>query len=599
MRRRPGTLIVRNRAGALPEELARILDRSGARHVRSLSRLDAAVLSVNERDLAAIERELRLSGLFKAVERDYLAEAQADPNDTYYGIQWALPKIAAPLSWGISTGAGAVVAVVDSGAQLDHPDLSGQLLPGYDFINDDPDPSDDHGHGTRMTGVVVAKRDNYTGLAGVAPDARVMPVKVLGSNGSGPYSGVADGVTWAVDHGARVISLSLVGSSPSSLLESAIDYATAHGVVTVASSGNWGTDQPGYPAAFDGVVAVGATTEGDQRPTFSNYGAWLSVSAPGVNIATTDLNGGYSSSTGTSPAAAVVSGVFALLFAREPGLGRAEAIQRVEGGATDLGSQGWDPYFGHGRVDSYAALVPGQVGSPQVDEESPSVDILNPSQGSLVDGMVPVDVTASDNLALQRVELYLDKQLYATETIAPYSFAVDATALTPGKHKLQAFAYDTSGNSEKSRSVKVTFTPGVGLLVKRAKLKTDKAVLNAAFALPAGSSTEPGLEDVTVTLSDSTATLLAASVPSGGMTSAGAGRSSASVVPAVPDSGKVRLVLKKTGTQPVYELRIKASQLDGMVGVTTTMNLSVQIGEHLLSQSITFREKTPTLLVYP
>jgi hypothetical protein len=390
-----------------------------------------------------------------------------------------------------------------------------------------------------------------------------------------------------------------VGSSPSSLLESAIQYATAHGVVTVASSGNSGTDQPGYPAAFDGVVAVGATTEGDARPTFSNYGAWLSVSAPGVNIATTDLSGSYSSSTGTSPAAAVVSSVFALLLSAEPGLSRAAAIQRVEDGATDLGSEGWDPYFGHGRVDSYATLVPGQVGSPQVDEQSPTVDILNPSQGSLVGGMVPVDVTASDNLALERVDLFLDKLFYATETIAPYSFVIDAASLSPGKHKLQAFAYDKSGNSQKSRSVKVTFTPGVGLLVKHAKLKTDKAVLNVSFALPAGSATQPGTEDVTVTLSDSTVTLFSASVPSGGMTSAGAGRSSASVVPAVPEGGKVRLVLKETGTQPIYALRIKASNLDGMEGTASTMNLSVQVGEHLLSQSITFRQKTPTLFVYP
>jgi hypothetical protein len=564
-----------------------------------LSRLGAAVLSVPESELSSVERELRLSGLFKAVERDFIAEAAADPNDTYYGAQWALPKIAAPLSWNLSTGAGVVVAVVDSGAQLDHPDLSGRLLSGHDFINDDSDPSDDHGHGTRMTGVVVARKDNGAGLAGVAPDAMVLPVKVLGSNGSGPYSDVAAGVTWAVDQGARIVSLSLVGSSPSSLLESAIAYATANGVVTVASSGNWGTDQPGYPAAFDGVVAVGATTEGDARPTFSNYGAWLSLAAPGVNIVTTDVFGGYSSSTGTSPAAAVVSGIFALLFAHEPGLTRAEAIQRVQDGATDLGSEGWDPYSGHGRVDSYAALVPGQIGSPQPDAVSPTVSILSPSKGSLVDGMVAVDVAASDDVALERVDLFVDKLLYASETIAPYSFVVDASALAPGTHKLQAFAYDTSGNSQGSRSVKVSFTPGVGLLVKHAKLKTDKAVLNAVFALPPGSSTDPALEDVTVTLSDSTSTFFSASVPAEEMVSSGAGRASASVVPEVPDTGSVRLVLKKTGAQPVYQLRVKASKLGSMGGMTTTMNLNIQVGTHLLSQSIIFRPKKPTLLVYP
>lgn len=598
-RRRPGTLVVRQRAGLSSHAFAHALERAGARRVRSLTRLGAAVISVPEGDLPSVERELRLSGLFKAVERDYLVEAAADPNDTYYAAQWALPKIAAPLSWTLSTGTGVVVAVVDSGAQLDHPDLAGRLLPGRDFINDDSDPSDDNGHGTRMTGIIVARKNNGQGLAGVAPDAMVLPVKVLDAAGSGPYSDVADGVTWAVDHGARVVSLSLVGTAPSSLLESAVDYATANGVVTVASSGNWGTDQPGYPAAFDGVVAVGATTEGDARPTFSNYGSWLSVSAPGVNIVTTDMASSYSASTGTSPAAAVASGVFALLFAREPSLTGAEAIQRVEQGATDLGGGGWDPYFGYGRVDSYAALVPGQTGSPQPDDVKPSVDIVGPTKGSLVWGMVPVDVVASDDVAIARVDLFVDNRMHASETIAPYSFVVDASELEAGTHKLQAYAYDTSGNSQRSGSVKVSFTPGAGLLVKRAKVKTDKAVINAVFALPEGSTTDPAEEDVTVTLTDAGGTFFSAIVSAEQIVSSGAGRASASVVPDVPDAGNVRMVLKESGAQPIFGLRLKASKLENMGAMSTSMNLSVQVGPHVLSQSLLFRAKKPTLLVYP
>jgi hypothetical protein len=599
LRRRPGKLVVRHRAGLSGEALTRILERSGARRARSLARLAATVVDVPERDLPLVERTLRSSGLFKAVERDFVAYAAADPNDTYYAAQWALPKIAAPLSWNLSTGAGVVVGVVDSGAQLDHPDLSGRLLPGYDFLNGDSDPSDDNGHGTRMTGIIVARKDNGQGLAGVAPDALALPVKVLGADGSGPYSDVADGITWAVDQGARVVNVSLVGSAPSSLMESAVNYASANGVVTVASSGNWGTDQPGYPAAFDGAVAVGATTEGDQRPTFSNYGAWLSLSAPGVNIVTTDRFGGYSSSTGTSPAAAVTSGVFALLFAAEPALTREAAIERVESGATDLGSSGWDPYFGHGRLDSYAALVPGQIGSPQPDDVNPSVDIVSPSKGSLVYGMVPVDVASSDNQALQRVELFVDNRLHAIETAPPYSFVVDAAQLSAGRHKLQAYAYDTSGNSGRSGSVKVSFTPGVGLLVKRAKLKPDKAVINATFALPEGSGFDPSQEDVVVTLSHAGGTFFSVSVPAAEMENSGAGRATASVVPDVPAAGNVRLVVKETGAQPLYQLRVKASKLDGMGAMVTQMNLTVEVGSDVLSLSLTLRPKNQTLLVYP
>lgn len=567
--------------------------------MRSLDRLGATIVRVPESDLSRIERSLRRSGLFKAVERDYVVQVAEIPDDPQFSSQWALPKIAAPLSWDLTRGSpSAPVAVLDTGVELDHPDLAGQLLPGFDFVNGDTDPSDDHGHGTRMTGIIAARQNNGLGISGIAPDTRILPGKVMGADGTGLYGDVADGITWAVDQGARVINLSLVGTAPSSVLQSAIDYATAHGVITVASSGNWGTDEPAYPAAFDGVVSVGATGQNDFRSSFSNYGSSLDIVAPGASILTTTLDGSYTGSTGTSPAAAHASATFALLLAAEPGISRSDAIERLYDGAADLGDAGWDPYHGWGRIDSYAALVPGAVGSPGPDPADPSVALVSPSPNSLLWGMVPVDVAASDNVAVDRVELQLDGAVYATETIPPYSFVIDATQLSPGKHKLLAYAYDTSGNRAKSKRVRVSFTPGVGLLVKRAKIRPTSASIVAQLALPEGVQFDPDADDVSITLSTASGAVFAATAQATDIDTTARGRAKATVGADVPNGGNVRLVLKPVRSVPVYKLRLSASDLSTMNQADSTMDLTVQVGTTILSQSLTFRQKKGKLL-YP
>jgi subtilisin family serine protease len=592
-------LLLRQRAGLSSQALRKALRRHGVVPVRSLDRVGTTIVHVSEADLEQIERSLRRSGLFKAVERDYVVQVAELPNDPHFSSQWGLTKIAAPLSWDLSKGSSAApVAVLDTGVELNHPDLAGQLQPGFDFVNGDADPSDDHGHGTRMIGIVAALQNNNLGISGIAPDTQILPGKVMGADGFGLYGDVADGITWAVDQGARVINLSLVGPGPSSVMQSAIDYATANDVLVVASSGNWGSDDPAYPAAFDNVVSVGAIGDNDIRSSFSNYGASLDIVAPGASILTTTLNAGYTGSTGTSPAAAHASATFALLLAAEPGLSRTAAIQRLYDGAADLGGLGWDQFYGWGRIDTYAVLVPGAVGSPGPDPYEPTVEIVSPSQNSLVWGLVPIDVVATDNVAIDRVELYVDNQLHATETIAPYSFIVDATELSAGAHKLRAYSYDTSGNSAESKKVKVSFTPGVGLLVNRAKLRSASASISARLALPEGVEFDPTQEGVSVTLSSASGTLFAATAATADLTTTASGRAKAQVVADVPSSGNVRLVLKPVKPELTYALRLSAKELSPMSDGGTTMDLSVQVGSTILSQSLTFREKK-SHLVYP
>lgn len=593
-----GRLIVRERAGLTANALSDALRHSGARRIGAVDPVGAALVEAPENELASVQSALRRSGLFTSVERDYVAEVAEDPDDVYYAAQWGLTRIGAPAAWESSSGAGVIVAVIDTGIEASHPDLQADVLPGYDFVNDDDDPADDHGHGTRMSGIIAAQRDNATGIAGVAPAATLLPVKVMDWEGHGSYSAVASGIVYAVDQGAKVLNLSLVGPAKSAILQAAVDYATAHDVIVVAAAGNYGSNIAAYPAASTGAVAVSALDPLDGHPSFSNYGAWIGFAAPGVDIVTTSRAGGYDSSTGTSPAAAFGSAVFALLLSAEPTLARAAAIHRVRDGCADLGKSGWDRFFGAGRVDAYAALVPGQTGGTPPDDSSPEVSILSPAKGSLMSGMVPVDVAANDDAAVARVELFVDNRRYATATTPPYQFVVDAARLAPGQHTLRAYAYDTSDNVSHTKSHDILLTSGVGLLVGHAVAKPSKVTISADFALPAGATFDPDRDNLAIALTSADGMVLAATAQAGSLSGDASGRVKGIVAPAVPASGSVRLSAKGSGDQPLYSIRIKALRLSGMTSMQTLMNLTLRVGNVQLSQSLTFRPRGETLL-YP
>lgn len=593
-------LTVRAKAGVSDAAVERALARAGAAGRRRLHAGRGDVVRVSPGQLARVERELRASRLFRSVERDWLASVAAQPNDPYYSAQWSLPRTGVSAAWSLSTGGwSAPVAVLDTGVDSSHPDLQGQLLPGFDFINGDADPSDDHGHGTRMAGIVAALANNGLGIAGVAPNSPVIPVKVLGSDGKGPYSAIAEGIAWAVDNGARVVSLSLSGTNPSQMLQDAVNYARANGAVCVAAAGNDGKSLPVYPAATSGAVAVAAIDEADRHAWFSNTGAWISHAAPGVNVLTTDLGGGYVPSTGTSPAAAFSSGVFSLLFAFLPDLTPQAAITRVEQGAFDLGSAGWDPLFGWGGVDAMSALVPGEPGATPPDRTAPTVALLSPSRGSLVSGLFGVEVAASDNVGISRVELFVDNVKYATEYAPPYSFIVDATQLVAGKHKLRAYAFDAAGNRKNTKNVQVISTPGAGLLVRRAKVAGSKIQISANFALPEGVIFDAASDSIAVTLESGGATVLTAVADPGDIQTNGS-RTKATISAAVPAAAVVNLKTSGKGpTPPIYTLIIQARQLDAMAPIGSLLGVNVAVGEALLSQAISLRTRGSNRLVYP
>jgi subtilisin family serine protease len=287
------------------------------------------------------------------------------PNDPDYDYQWGLDKVRAPEAWALSTGQGVLIAVLDTGTDYTHPDLSGKVRTDIDrdFVNNDDDAMDDNGHGTHVSGIAAAATNNSRGVAGLGWDASILPVKVMDSNGSGNSSLLATGIYYAADHGARVINMSLGGlySCPSDV-QDAVDYAYRQGVLLVAAAGNNGANRTVFPANCAHVLGVAATGYYDTLASFSVTGTHVSVAAPGTSIYSTLWGGGYGYMQGTSMATPFVAGLAALVYARFPTYTPNQAASAILDNAQDLGSTGWDADYGCGRIDAFQALWEGARG---------------------------------------------------------------------------------------------------------------------------------------------------------------------------------------------------------------------------------------------
>lgn len=299
----------------------------------------------------------------KLVEPNYRLRQNELPNDVLYQrYQWNFPKIQIENAWKFSTGdPHSVIAVVDTGVDLDHPEFQGQLVPGHNMIEDTDTPQDDNGHGTHVSGVIVARTNNIEGVAGMNWSSRVMPIKALDADGSGSVFDIADGIRWAADHDAKVINLSLGEYEDSEYLRESIRYAAEKDVLVVAAMGNDDTSQASYPAAYPEVLAVSAVDENGQRATFSNYGEHTGVAAPGVSIASTFPGNRYAAMSGTSMASPHVAGLAGLIRALNPNLKADQVKDIIVRTAADLGPQGKDPYYGAGLINVSEALKIAQT----------------------------------------------------------------------------------------------------------------------------------------------------------------------------------------------------------------------------------------------
>jgi subtilisin family serine protease len=301
---------------------------------------------------AAVEQALAQG---KLVEWDAIVAADGGP---FANSQWGLESINARSSWSMAA-ASVVVAVLDTGVNQ-HEDLIGRLLPGYNALDGTANVSDSHNHGTHVAGIIAANSSNDLGVAGVATNAVILPVKVLGDDGVGTTSSVAAGLIWATDNGARIANLSLAGPGETLVLRQAVEYATSRGVLVVAGAGNDGVDSPTmYPAAYSDVIAVAACDESRNVAAFSSRGSWVDVTAPGVAIASTVGTTGYSYMSGTSMATPHVAAQAAVLVGLYPQRTANEIRSYIETTLVDIDQPGPDVNSGGGLVDIAASIETG------------------------------------------------------------------------------------------------------------------------------------------------------------------------------------------------------------------------------------------------
>lgn len=396
---RTGAVLVAFDGGAAAAASVDSLTAAGYEVTREMPELSVVAVGVPAgQEIAAAEQLAQLPGVAYA-EPDYWAAPQGamdvTPNDPRYGEQWALPVIGAPQGWSITTGApGVIIAVIDSGIDLKHPDLKDKLwvnkgetpfngkdddgngkiddVNGWHFYQawngsayesrENGQVADDSGHGTHVAGIAGAKSDNGIGIAGIAWSSPVMPVKVIDKTiGLAAYSDVAAGILYAVDNGASVINLSLGGSAPSQTLCAAVTAAVNKGKIVVAAAGNK-DNTVYYPAACPGALAVGATDPSDNAASFSNPGARVDLAAPGIDILSTWYVSGlgqssYAKLSGTSEAAPHVAAAAALVWARWPALTADGVKAQLQGTLADVGLPGRDDETGWGRIDLARALA--------------------------------------------------------------------------------------------------------------------------------------------------------------------------------------------------------------------------------------------------
>ncbi len=457
-----------------------------------------------------ISQESNVSELSKkystTVETDIPVKISADT------VDWGISRIGADKVWSTGSGAGIKIAIIDTGVQIDHPDLRANIVEGYDFVNTDNDPNDDNGHGTHVAGIASATL-NQSGTIGAGYSAKIMPVKVLNNQGYGYLSDVAKGIYYAADNGARIINLSLGTPSDTYTLRSAITYAANKGVLIIAAAGNDGGAPCLYPAAYSSAVCVMATDSSNQLASFSNIGG--EISAPGVSNYSTFVGSSYRYLSGTSMATPHISGAAALLMSICTDCSTSEIRSILRDTAIDLGETGKDILFGYGLVDLVSAVnfvnppeteeppieeeptqpeEPNNIEQPSTPEPSPAketkqeVDILNPlpNKGKKYVPKISEDIKVeftlsplSESSKLKDIVLTLDNEEIYTTTDQMGEYLVTKDLLNHSQHWLTVTATFSDGTKSIEKIIiDLTYLRSLEKVSAR-----DKSVLGISFSI--------------------------------------------------------------------------------------------------------------------
>ena len=470
----PGEILIKFRSGIFDREPSKLEETQYPSINEIFSRLQARsmkrVFQNADLDIFHLKFDARLpildaltliAGDFSVewVEPNYVSSTFFTPNDPYFPLQWGLTKIQADRAWDISTGnPNIVIAIIDTGVDYDHIDLANNIwynpgeIPnnsldddgngyiddymGWDFISVNsnaiptPDPYEDigppdnnpmdfHGHGTHCSGIASSVTNNSTGVAGIAGTCKIMCLragyKTSTGGGSLPYSDSARAIEYAADNGAKVISMSWGSTTASGTIQTVVEYARTKGCIMVAAAGNDGKNMPNYPAAFPGVISVAASDQDDLRASFSNYGDWVDIAAPGKDIYSTKYNSSqnnntYGYSSGTSMATPLVAGAAALLLAQNPNLTADLVLQRLLDTADPIN---WNVSAPTKRLNIYRALWLGSL----------SIAINSPSNNAKIKGDSPYNIiwqtTGED---IDHIHL-----LYSTDGGTTYQDIIDNT----------------------------------------------------------------------------------------------------------------------------------------------------------------------------
>lgn len=377
------TILVKFKANVSSNTINSIHRQNGDSVKRVVPKLNVQEVTVpGNTTVGSLLKKYRANPNVAYAEPNPITQRFMIPNDPLFSQQWNLAKINAPAAWNVSQGGYGPIAVLDTGIDASQSDLSGEIMAGYNFVGNNTNTSDNNGHGTNVAGIIAASTNNNNGVASIGFHGTLMPVKVLNRYGTGTYAELADGIIYAADHGAKIINMSLGGSSSSQTLLSAINYAEQKGVIIVAAAGNNGNNAAVYPADYPGVIAVSATTPSDTLASFSSYGGDIFVSAPGVGIISTYNNGGYATMSGTSMAAPEVAGLIGLALAHNP-ISTASLLTDLEQSSTKIGpyaynQNGWNQYFGYGLINAAKLIqLVGNAPTPASTTTSPQVSPNN------------------------------------------------------------------------------------------------------------------------------------------------------------------------------------------------------------------------------
>jgi len=449
-------------------ELAHIAATHGGRIVNTVATREemlAVVADIPFEKVSSFANEIRTTGLARYIEPNMRFQTQFAPNDPYWSLQWGPQKVEADWAWNTTIGDPSVlVAIVDTGVDYNHPDLAANYVAlGYDWVNMDSDPKDDNGHGTHCAGIIAAEINNEIGIAGMA-QIKFMAEKGIDSIGFGSDDDLANALIHAVDQGADILSNSWGGYEQSELMYDAIKYAENAGVLIVAAAGNNANEDKHYPSAYSEVIGVTATDQFDNPAAFTNFGNWVEVAAPGVDIYSTlptysvtlneppnSKNLNYDYLSGTSMACPHVAGVAALIWSRFPGVDHDWVRARLRCTSDDLGEPGFDEYYGYGRVNARKA----------VEQALPDHDLW------IFDRKRPIRVNLGDTVTFSttvinfgtgdetnvEVQLLVDGSLLDSTSITLIPWGTSATveaSWTPtvaGRHNVTSYVVPVSGET--------------------------------------------------------------------------------------------------------------------------------------------------------